>query len=142
MPPGITMSLSTTSNSSSSASSCSAAAGRGHVQDLAARRLQHLARGAGDVGVVLHQQDAQLELLDGTAAGWRQGGVDVGGRMHRREAQHHRGAGAGLALDPRRAAGPRAQAVHLRQAQAGAGAHRLGGEEGLEHPLQVGRCDA
>src|SRR4029079_9368973 len=57
-------------------------------------------------------------------------------RLRRAEQQPDDGAFAELALDPRGAAGLARHAIDHRQAKAGALAHFLGGEEGLERALE------
>ncbi len=109
----------------------------GHAQHLVTELPQHGGYGRRDAFVVLDQQHPARLLRLGRRrllAGQAQGLVGIG------EIEGHRRPNPFLADDARRPARGSAEAIDLRQAQARALAHVLGGEERLEHPpLGLGR---
>ncbi len=114
--------------------------GVGGPDGLVADVLQELGREPADLNVVLdHEHAAAPSVLDRSAVAHRRA---VGGLLglHPRKIQGEYGAAAQVALDAHVAAGLLGEAVNLRQAEPGAPADLLGGEEGFEDlPQLVGR---
>ena len=96
---------------------------------------QALHNDAAHVRVVLDHQD--VARLGPLRQGKRQRSLGASLRIRRRggEIHFHGGAGAGLAAHERQPARLAREPVHLAQAQAGAAAQWLGGEERVEHLL-------
>ncbi len=98
-------------------------------------RLQQCGRAAAEFAVVVHNQDARSDQVD--LGSGRQLGCACDHQVESgRQQQGHRGPQARRAVHACRASGLRAEAVDLAQAQAGALADFLGGEEGLEGALR------
>ena len=69
-------------------------------------------------------------------------GPAIRGDEEARQIERHPRPFAGLGLDDGVAAGLAGEAEDLGEAEPGALAHRLGGEEGLEHPVEILGRDA
>ena len=118
---------------SSFGEACAAVARLAYVVALL---LERLGDEAADVGIVVDDKDrARRRRLRRLRSRRRPAATSAPASVGLAEQQADRGAFAGRALDPRRAARLPRHAVDHRQAKAGALADFLGGEEGLERAL-------